>query len=292
MRMSVDWKREWEIGIPPVDKDHKVLVNLINQVYQCVGDNEEKFVLSSVLQSLAEYTVYHFAREERLQEVAGYADLSAHRERHHQLVEQVQAIGRQYEADVSSVKAVEVLNFLKNWLVDHILKHDMGYRAACLHNQTAIAACEAIKFGDESQVVPASSAVAPPKKATAIDWTALSVVVVEDNKNFQMIVQTILRSMGVRDIMIVSSGREGLELLSSRAPGLVLCDWRMEGMDGISFVRSLREAGNFCKVVIMSGYATKESEEQALLAGANAFLEKPITARSVMDVAAKVLLGA
>jgi hemerythrin-like metal-binding protein len=278
----IEWTKDLETGIAPVDRDHKVLVSMLNQVEEAIGDHEERAVLGSVLNSLAEYTTYHFAREERLQEVAGYAGLAEHRALHGRLEGQVEAIRDRYHRDPTSVQAQEVLDFLTSWLVDHILKQDMGYREACVGNAKAIEAAETMRFGEES--APVSEGPQPKP----LNWSALRVLVVEDNRNFQLIIQTILKSLGVRDIRLASSGAEGLERLDA-ALDLILCDWRMEGMDGLEFVREARTAGTAGKIIMMSGYGNEGVREQALSAGVNDFLEKPITARGFMETAARLL---
>lgn len=281
----IEWTKELEVGIPLVDKDHKVLVSLLNQVYDAIGNNEERAVLGSVLNSLSEYTNYHFAREEKLQEVAGYGDLQAHHQRHLTLAKQVHDICVRYEADSGTVQGDEILQFLKSWLVEHILKHDMSYRDACIGNQAAYDAAEAMLFSDNAS----TESVASPQAPKPVVWSALSVLIVEDNRNFQLIIQTILKSLGVRTMSVASGGAEGLEFLQTKSFDLVLCDWRMEGMDGLEFVIKAREMATPSKIIMMSGYGSDDVRERALAAGVNEFLEKPITARGFLEMAARVM---
>lgn len=278
----IEWTADLETGIAPIDRDHKVLVSLLNQVQETIGDREERAVLGSVLNSLVEYTSYHFAREEKLQEVAGYPGLDDHRRLHDRLSGQVEDIRRRYHQDAESVQADEVLNFLTSWLVDHILKQDMGYRAACIDNPQAIAAAESMRFGEDAS---------EPEQPQPLNWSALRVLVVEDNRNFQLIIQTILKSLGVRDIRMASSGKEGLEKLADPVD-LILCDWRMDGMDGLEFVAEALRRGASGKIIMMSGYSSEEVRDQALQVGVDDFLEKPITARGFMETAARLLGGA
>lgn len=279
---TIDWTRDLEIGIAVIDADHKVLVSLLNQVFETVGDREEKATLGSVLNSLVEYTEYHFAREERLQEVAGYAGLEGHKDRHHALTQQVIDIRTRFEQDPESVHGEEVLSFLRSWLIEHIKGHDMAYRDACIGNDAAIKAAAGISFDfaeteEEEESIP------------HVDWSRVKVLVVEDNRNFQIIIQTILKSLGVRDITIAGNGQEGLAALSGAAPDLVLCDWRMETMDGLEFVSKARAAGSSARIIMMSGYSDADVRDRAVAAGVDDFLEKPITARGFLDAATSAL---
>lgn len=285
---DITWSSELETGIGFIDRDHRVLVDLLNQVTDAIGDPEERAVLGSVLNSLAEYTKYHFGREEKLQELAGYPHLQAHRQRHVELAGRVDDIRSRYEADPDSVRGEEVRAFLRSWLVEHILREDMSYKAVCARNPEAIRSAEAIRFSDAGGGESSDSRRIPAN----INWSGLRVLVVEDNKNFQLIITTILRSLGVRSIDTAGSGLEGLERLKGNAPyDLVLSDWRMEEMNGLDFVGRARAAGITTPIIMMTGYGDDMVREQAMEAGVDAFLEKPITARGFLDAASTVLGG-
>ncbi|MFA7430126.1 MAG: bacteriohemerythrin [Rhodospirillaceae bacterium] len=287
---EIKWSSQLETGISIIDRDHKVLVDLLNQVAAVIGDNEERAILGSVLNSLSEYTHYHFSREEKLQEVAGYPGLEAHRRRHVVLSSQVDDIRSRYRDEPESVQGDEVRAFLRTWLVEHILKEDMNYRAICAAHPQAVVAAEAIRFGDEPVEGNNNSVV---RKAATVNWSTLKVLVVEDNRNFQLIISTILRSLGVRSITAADSGAAGLGSLHGGGKfDLVLSDWRMEEMDGLEFVRAARAAGVTTPIIMMTGYSDDVVREQARAAGVNAFLEKPITARGFLETAGDVLTAA
>lgn len=287
---TIKWSSQLETGIGIIDRDHKVLVDLLNQVAAVIGDSEERAVMGSVLNSLSEYTHYHFSREEKLQEVAGYPGLEAHRRRHAVLAAQVDDIRGRYRDEPDAVKGEEVRSFLRTWLVEHILKEDMNYRAICAAHPDAVKAAEAIRFGDE----PVEGAAdRDARKAATVNWATLKVLVVEDNRNFQLIISTILRSLGVRSITTADSGAGGLGSLNGGGVfDLVLSDWRMEEMDGLEFVRQARAAGVATPIIMMTGYGDDVVREQAREAGVDAFLEKPITARGFLETAGEVLNAA
>lgn len=284
---DIKWSGQLETGIGIIDRDHKVLVDLLNQVSAVVGDAEERAVMGSVLNSLSEYTHYHFSREEKLQEVAGYPGLDAHRRRHAVLAAQVDDIRSRYRDEPDTVQGEEVRAFLRTWLVEHILKEDMNYRAICAAHPEAVAAAEAIRFGEEPVDGDPARTV---RKAASVNWSTLKVLVVEDNRNFQLIISTILRSLGVRSITAADSGAAGLASLRGGGTfDLVLSDWRMEEMDGLEFVREARAAGVTTPIIMMTGYSDAVVRDQAGEAGVDAFLEKPITARGFLETAGEVL---
>jgi hemerythrin-like metal-binding protein len=70
-----------------------------------------------------EYTVSHFSTEERFMQGARYPEYSLYKRQHEELTRQVLQIKAQVDGD-SPVNTIEVMNFLKNWLVNHILGSD------------------------------------------------------------------------------------------------------------------------------------------------------------------------
>lgn len=63
--MLVEWSKDLETGVTFVDADHKVLINLLNQVNNCIEEHEDTSVLGSVLDALVEYTDYHSCAKKR-----------------------------------------------------------------------------------------------------------------------------------------------------------------------------------------------------------------------------------
>lgn len=137
----IQWQESYSVGIELLDDDHRLLISLINQLEeasQAEQDTAEALptsVTNSVLTVLVEYTKGHFAREEAMMEKAAYPDLEGHRAEHQALAAEVETIAERYQqGDVVSLQA-DVLVFLKNWLMGHILGVDKLY-APYLKNVT------------------------------------------------------------------------------------------------------------------------------------------------------------
>lgn len=290
----IDWTPDLELGIDLVDQDHKVLVALLNQAHDCMGDPEEVATLGSVLNALVDYTEYHFAREERVMEVAGFSELDEHRELHRRLTRQAREIRDRYAVDPSGVRAVDVMDFLRTWLMDHIIKQDFRFRPAVMARPEALEVARAIEFdSDDGEADADGRRSDSPRDATyvagPVDFTALSVLVVDDNENFQVILRTIFKGLGCPDIRLAGSARQGLDALDQAVPALILVDWRMEGMDGLGFVRTVREQNTAVPIVMITGYNEPGFADRAREAGVNGFLEKPITARGLVETVSRAL---
>ena len=99
------------------------------------------------------------------------------------------------------------------------------------------------------------------------------ILVVEDNE----VVQDILRQFfGPRySVQVASNASQALSIIVRGAPDVVLMDIKMPGLDGISFLKSLREMGVSVPIFIMTGYDSLQVAQDALNAGANGYLPKP-----------------
>ncbi len=123
-----EWTDDFITGIEMIDKDHQLLVSLINQLHAAIEADQDRDIIASVLTVLTEYTCTHFAREEKLLEKSDYPDLAEHREKHRNLSSQAIEIYRRYSENEASDISTETLVFLKEWLTKHILGSDMAYR--------------------------------------------------------------------------------------------------------------------------------------------------------------------
>lgn len=122
----IKWKSCYETQIVSLDKEHQVLVELINQLYRAIREQRPEEVMLSIFDELLAYTEKHFVHEERLLEEYKYPELEQHRLQHQQLTEDVLSYRKQLEA-AETPSAMDVMGFLRRWLLDHIADNDMRY---------------------------------------------------------------------------------------------------------------------------------------------------------------------
>ena len=277
--LFVKWSKNLETGVAFVDTDHKVLINLLNQVHDCIGQNEETTVLGGVLDALVEYTDYHFLREEKMMELSGYIGLVGHKDIHRTLSGQVHNINRDYQADPCTVDPVDVRDFLNSWLINHIMGHDFAYRTSCIDNDEATRQAGEIRF------------LGSQGKGAFNNWEDIRIMVVDDNPNFRRLIKTILKAAGIRNVQVMESAREGIACLSQRPADVVLCDWMMDEMNGAEFANHVYNLGLPTRVVILSGLSTDVLKERSSDLNIMYYLQKPIKARPLLDTIAKAVMS-
>ena len=110
-------------------------------------------------------------------------------------------------------------------------------------------------------------------------------VVVEDNARFRDLVKIVLGSLGINEVAEAKDGHEAADVLKTFAADLVIMDWTMDGMDGITCTRHIRNGtlGNnpSMPIVMVSGHSGEDVVLQAREAGVNVYLTKPISIKAL-----------
>lgn len=275
---SITWSEMMSVGVPALDADHKTLIGLINNLHRSVGDDEEYATLGSVLKALEEYAAHHFAREERVMAACRYPSLEAHCAMHRRLAGQVAELKSAYDADRSAVRARQCLDFLHKWLIEHICSTDMDYRAWVVGHAGALTAADSVGLTDRSG-------------NASLDWKSLKVLVVDDNQNFCEVMRTILGGVGVSDVRVAGDLEAAKLLLLGKSLDMVITDWHVGKESGLDLVAWLRTQPALADlpVLMLSGHEQVSNREVALNAGADEFMEKPISARGLLICLAKLM---
>ncbi len=117
------WKKVYETGIKKVDDDHKVLVQLTDELEAAMEPGASREAMGATLKALVEYVKFHFNNEEEVMKRVGFPDLQRHRQLHKDLVNDVAGILIDLKNGKEWTKS-ELIGFLTRWLEDHILGED------------------------------------------------------------------------------------------------------------------------------------------------------------------------
>ena len=124
----INWNETYSVKVKEIDVQHKKLVNIINELHDKMKEGKGKEVVEKLLAELLDYTVFHFSFEEKLLNINNYPDHKTHAKLHADLMEQVQVFRNKVKSG-NSLLSLELMNFLKKWLVEHILDSDKKYSA-------------------------------------------------------------------------------------------------------------------------------------------------------------------
>lgn len=121
----IQWSAIFEI-CPKIDVQHKKLCSIINELHKAYLKNVETYKLSIILKELKEYIDYHFSTEEILFEKYNYSLKEEHIKEHLSFTLKIDEFTKQYNEN-DTLLAQNMLDYLKEWLLDHILNEDKKY---------------------------------------------------------------------------------------------------------------------------------------------------------------------
>lgn len=122
-----EMKEEYKIGVEQIDEQHKKLFELADKAYMLLKDD---FVLDKydkivyILEELKEYTIFHFKSEEEYMASINYKRLFSQKVEHAEFIKKIEAIDLKHIDENQDEGLVKILNFLNDWLTEHILKND------------------------------------------------------------------------------------------------------------------------------------------------------------------------
>ncbi|MEO6526291.1 MAG: sigma-54 dependent transcriptional regulator [Gemmatimonadaceae bacterium] len=116
----------------------------------------------------------------------------------------------------------------------------------------------------------------------------MNILVIDDELGLRHTLTLILQAEG-HDVRAASDGNAGLERLAESPADLVVCDVRMPGLDGLTFLDRYKAAGGAALVIMMSAYGDDEAALEAIRRGAYDFIAKPFRADQVLLIVRKAI---
>lgn len=128
---------------------------------------------------------------------------------------------------------------------------------------------------------------APVRTPRPLDLGALSVLVIDDQPFFRVLLTEVLRSLGVTKIALAVDGEDGFAAFNDSRPDVVITDWMMPKLDGIDMTRRIRalqdEAAQQVPIILVTAKSERSQIDFARGAGIDEFILKPISAKSICD---------
>ncbi|MBT3309805.1 MAG: bacteriohemerythrin [Gammaproteobacteria bacterium] len=287
------WGEQYLTGIPKVDEQHQKLVNLINAL-SLIVNKESSVTLQSIQQELDYYISGHLVYEESLLDRYGFSDGEVHRQQHQKFVEQLKQIRAEGTAEV-------LLNYLKQWITQHVLGSDMKYVEFITMKMKAEATqplqhksrVKVIAIDDEPEVLNSYSAIfrkREQKRRSQIEnnlfATAEEIEVEVENSEQQS------EFKDGFELATAAQGEAGVAMVTAAlAEGIpfmvALIDMRMPpGIDGLETAKRLRQLDSRIHIVFVTAFADHSVDDidQAILHDV-LYLRKPFLSEEILQVA-------
>jgi hemerythrin-like metal-binding protein/PAS domain S-box-containing protein len=125
--LFIEWLDTYSVGYEIIDKQHKKLVDIINELHLSFKEGKAFIMMQKIINKLIEYTSTHFKYEENLFDSFSYEHTNAHKIKHNELISTVLRFEDDFRSGNLSASK-DLMDFLKEWLLKHILETDMEYR--------------------------------------------------------------------------------------------------------------------------------------------------------------------
>lgn len=125
---QIVWDKSLSVDGGEIDEEHRRLVDLFNLLSRSVAESDSAEYIEAVLEELISCTIWHFRHEERLMLKYKYDGIEEHKEEHNELIDSVRELQQKFQ-NKNKLLTNEDIEYLEDWLTQHILGQDMrlGY---------------------------------------------------------------------------------------------------------------------------------------------------------------------
>lgn len=119
----INWNDTYLVGVYSIDNQHQKLVEIINKIAKSMKTGDNKESISQLISELTSFIKTHFKFEEEFMARYNYNDYGNHRYEHEKLNDEIKRFYDDFKNGLP-VLNMEIMYFLRNWLMDHILVKD------------------------------------------------------------------------------------------------------------------------------------------------------------------------
>ena len=118
-----------------------------------------------------------------------------------------------------------------------------------------------------------------------IDWNALRIICIDNDQEFRHVVSRILRDLGVGSTPMAKNGEDGYYEIENSSVDMVILDSKLDGGDGLDFVRKLRDPKTtpaaHIPVIMLSTDRSLDVVTYAIKQGVDHYMVKPIAQKDL-----------
>ncbi len=126
----ISWKDDYVLGIEHIDQQHRELFKIASEIHELIQNDliTDKYdSIIKLLSELKDYTVFHFKSEEEYMVSIGYRKLLSHKVEHNDFIDKINNVDLEKIDMDHEQYLLEILEFILNWISDHILQTDRAY---------------------------------------------------------------------------------------------------------------------------------------------------------------------
>lgn len=120
------------IGVKLIDDQHKTFIQIMNDLYDAYYGKKDQKTLEDIINQLLAYKSYHFATEEKYFDLFHYEKTDEHKQAHKTMKADVEKFSNRLQNKEDII--IDLLEFVENWLVNHIETQDKEYSKCFLEN--------------------------------------------------------------------------------------------------------------------------------------------------------------
>jgi hemerythrin-like metal-binding protein len=129
----IEWRKEFETGVPDVDHEHRELVDLINRLHEHMAGAADPARVAEFLGEVFARIAAHFALEESIMRKYSYDEYEAHKAEHERLLDEIRDIMDAQQESPSATYGDSLSSTVRDWFVNHFKSKD-----ARLHRKLGI----------------------------------------------------------------------------------------------------------------------------------------------------------
>jgi hemerythrin-like metal-binding protein len=124
----VEWNASLRLGLREIDEQHAKYIELINRVYDAMMTGDPDNTIGKLIETLIAFAVMHFRTEEKYFDKFDYPDAARHKALHKDCLDALTKFKKDFDAGKQNL-TVEVMGFLKDWFIQHLVGEDPKYAA-------------------------------------------------------------------------------------------------------------------------------------------------------------------
>ena len=127
------WSDAMSVQVASIDGQHKHLVEMINTLHREMHEHRGLLAQRKTIDEMVGYAATHFAAEEKLMKKLHYAETDSHARAHEAFTVKARDLKQKADGD-GFILTAEILDFLKDWLIKHIMGVDRRYVSCFVEN--------------------------------------------------------------------------------------------------------------------------------------------------------------